>query len=111
MDGVCCAGPCIGGCRVCNDSRARGDCRLAAAGVIDPRASCQKRASCDTNGSCDGNGGCAVAPAGTVCSPPSCKNKDSVIPASLCDGRGQCLGGMGTMKCMKELMCIGGICR
>jgi hypothetical protein len=111
VDGVCCVGPCIGGCRVCNDPSARGDCRLSAAGVIDPRGSCQKGASCATNGSCDGNGGCAVAPAGTICGPPSCKNKNSTIPASVCDGRGQCVGGMGMMKCEKELMCTGGICR
>jgi hypothetical protein len=110
VDGICCAVPCIGGCRVCNDPSARGDCRMVTAGGHDPRGSCQARSSCDANGTCDGNGGCAFARAGTDCGAASCKNKNFVIPGSKCDGSGVCLPGTSTVKCDKGLMCLNGAC-
>jgi hypothetical protein len=117
VDGVCCAGACVGLCRSCNQPNAAGTCQGHAAGT-NPDFECAGTTSCNGTGVC----GAQAAPgrkvrgelcgAATECSSGFCK--DGVCCNTACTtacqtcGTGTCQPVKGTMdapECTAPMTC------
>ena len=91
VGGVCCDGPCSGGCSSCNSTytgQAAGVCGAVTSGT-DPQNACEDggAASCGNSGQCNGSGSCSSYANGTVCQAGACVNGDW-NGDSLCSGGG-----------------------
>ncbi len=119
VDGVCCESACAGSCTYCAYPNALGRCVAVAAGVPDPRTTCQDRGpgACGTNGRCDGKGACQSYPEETACRPESCDptanlaQEAGVCRAGVCTGASRscgayrCGGAQCAVSCASNAAC------
>ena len=101
VGGVCCDGPCSGGCSSCNSAHtglAGGVCG-AVTGGTDPLNACEDggAASCGNTGQCDGAGSCSSYANGTVCQAGACINGDW-------NGNSLCSGGVALHRQPKTVV-------
>jgi hypothetical protein len=93
VDGVCCAGDCVGSCYTCAAPGTVGTCVARPAGRT-PRSAdaCGQEdiaSVCGNDGLCDGAGHCRLRLANTPCGAGHCDG-DAVVGARVCDGFGSC---------------------